>query len=93
MKQNDKAKFILISIKVTPNAPKDAILGWKEGRLCVKVQGVPEKGRANERLIEFLAEQLGISRSRLTIVSGETSRLKRIRIDDFTIEDLHQKLG
>jgi hypothetical protein len=47
----------------------------------VKVAAAPEKGKANRALCEFIAEKLGVAKSKVRIVSGETSRLKRIHID------------
>lgn len=72
---------MLLHIKVIPKSSKNSIDGWENGRLRVRIRGVPEKGKANEALIEFLAEELKIAKSRITIVSGQTSRLKRIQID------------
>ena len=71
----------LLYVKVTPNAKQNQIIGMKEGVLCVRIRGVPEKGRVNEELIAFLAETLGLAKSQIEIVSGHTSRLKRIRIE------------
>lgn len=72
---------LIVQIKVTPNAAKNQILGFKEGILSVRVRGVPEKGRVNEELIDFLADTLNIAKSRITILSGHTSRLKRLKIE------------
>ena len=88
-----ESKSILIQIKLIPNAFKDVILGWEEGRLRIRVQAVPEKGKANKHLLQYLADQLEIAPSRLTIVSGKTSRIKRIRIEGLSEDELHQKLG
>ena len=58
--------------------------GWNlpDGTWKVKVAAAPEKGKANRALIEFLAEHLGVAKSRIRITSGETSQLKRIRVDE-----------
>jgi uncharacterized protein (TIGR00251 family) len=93
MKTNDHSNFILIDLKVIPNASKDAIDGWKDTRLKVRIRGIPEKGKANKKLIEFLAEQLGISKASISIQSGETSRLKRIRIEGISFDDVRKKWG
>ncbi|OGN63669.1 MAG: hypothetical protein A3E80_02770 [Chlamydiae bacterium RIFCSPHIGHO2_12_FULL_49_9] len=69
-------------VKVAPNASKNEIIGWREGILCVRIKGIPEKGRVNEELIEFLADALDISKSRIEIVSGHTSRIKRLKIQE-----------
>lgn len=72
---------LIVQIKVTPNASKNKIIGFNEGILCVRIRGVPEKGRVNEELINFLADTLNIAKSRISIVSGHTSRLKRLKIE------------
>ncbi len=53
-----------------------------DGTWKVKVAAAPEKGKANRELIEFLAERLNVPKTRIHIVSGETSALKRIRVDE-----------
>lgn len=73
---------MIIQVKVTPNASKTQIVGWEGDVLKVRVKGVPEKGRVNEELIEFLAEELEIAKSKIAIISGHTSRLKRIEIKE-----------
>ncbi|MBX7066948.1 MAG: DUF167 domain-containing protein [Parachlamydiales bacterium] len=69
-----------IQIKVTPNSSKNEIMGWEGELLRIRVRGVPEKGRVNEELIAFLAKEFGIAKSQITIHSGHTSRLKRLKI-------------
>ncbi len=75
-----------LHVRLTPKAAKDDIDGWGEdeqGRkfLKVRVRAAPIEGRANAALLVFLAEKLGVSKSRLTLVSGDTARLKTIDID------------
>ncbi len=70
-------------VKVIPKSSKTELVGYlPDGTWKVKVAAAPEKGKANRALCEFLAERLGIAKSRIRIVSGETSQLKRIRVDD-----------
>ena len=47
-----------------------------------KIAAAPEKGKANRALLDFLAQHLGVAKSRIHIVSGETSQLKRIHVDE-----------
>lgn len=73
-------------VRLTPKSSKDAIEGWAEdeqGRkyLKVRVRAAPIEGRANEALILFLAKSLGIPKSRLTLMTGDTARLKQIEIE------------
>lgn len=75
----------MIGIRVTPRSSKPGIGKWKTdpgGRpfLEVHVAAAPADGAANEEVIKLLAKALGLSKSSLTIVSGQTARLKRIAI-------------
>ncbi len=72
---------LTIQIKVTPNASKNQIIGFTDGILKVRIRGVPEKGLVNKELIKFLAEVLGVAKSQIELLSGETSRLKRLKIE------------
>lgn len=73
----------VIGIRVTPRSAKPGIGDWKTdpgGRpvLEVRVSAAPADGAANKEVIKLLAKALGLSKSSLTIISGETARLKRI---------------
>ena len=59
---------------------RDEIFGLQYGRFKVKVAAPPEDGKANERLIEIIARALGVSKSSVKIVKGETSRIKILKI-------------
>ena len=72
-----------LRVKVIPKSSKTELAGYlPDGTWKVKVTAAPEKGKANRALLEFLAERLGVSKSRIRITSGETSPLKRIRVDE-----------
>ena len=68
-------------VKVIPKSSRTELVGYlPDGTWKVKVAAAPEKGKANRALCEFLAEKLGVPKSRVRIVSGETSHLKRIHV-------------
>ena len=72
-----------IRVKVTSKSSKTELTGYlPDGTWKVKVAAAPEKGKANQALCEFLAEKLGVAKSRVRIVAGETSRIKRIHVDE-----------
>ena len=74
--------MIEITVKVIPKSSKTEIVGrLSNGAWKVKVAAAPERGKANKALCEFLAEHFGVPQSRVRIVSGETSHIKRVRID------------
>ncbi len=63
------------------------------GMLKVKLAAAPEKGKANESLVEFLADTLGVKKNAITITSGLTSPVKTIQITGISTEYLLDKLN
>ncbi len=86
--QNKKQSEIIISIKVTPKAHRNEFIGYKNGEVCIRLAAVPEKGEANAELIAFLAKTLKLSKSQITLISGEKSRHKKVSITGITTADL-----
>lgn len=72
--------WVEFQIRVSPKAPCNQICGWVDGALKVKVKAPPVQGKANKEVEEFLAEILQVSRRKVQILSGETSRSKRVRV-------------
>ena len=81
-----------ISIYVRPRASKTAIAGMHDSCVKVRLAAPPVDGAANAALIEFVAERLGLAKSRVRIVSGHTSRRKVIEVDGIGVEQLAQAL-
>jgi len=79
---------IILPIKVIPKASKNELLSWENGELKIRIAAPPEKGCANEELIVFLSKQLEISKSRIKLISGLTSRHKRILLIDVFAESI-----
>ena len=80
---------IRLAVRVTPRARCDEIGGiidMAHGRsaLVVRLAAPPVEGAANKALVAFLAKAFGVSRSAVTIVSGESSRLKLVELDGVT---------
>lgn len=70
-----------LRVKVVPKSSRNEIVGpMADGTLKVKIAAAPEKGKANAELCAFLAKHYGVPKSAVTIVSGETSTLKRVRV-------------
>ena len=86
-----------IAIRVTPRAARSGIGGWRTGadgreELDVRVSEAPTDGAANEAVVKLLAKALGISRSEVTIISGLTSRHKRVALP-FDAGEARRRLG
>lgn len=83
----------IVPIRVTPRGGRDAIGGWQDGVLRVRLAAPPVDGRANESLIRFLSKVVGVPSSSLRLVSGGHSRTKRIAIEGIDIDALRGRLG
>jgi len=75
---------VIFAVRVQPRASKDEIAGEMGGALKVRLRAPAVEDRANEALIDFLAGLLKTSRSAVSILSGERSRVKRIEIRGVT---------
>jgi uncharacterized protein len=69
-----------LTVRIHPGARKDAIIGIHDSALKISLTTPPIEGRANEALISFLSEALHLPKSRIAILTGETSRSKTVRI-------------
>jgi uncharacterized protein (TIGR00251 family) len=70
-----------LNIKVIPRSPKTEMAGeMADGTLKVRVNAVPEDGKANDELCHFLARHYGVGRQDVEIVTGATSQRKRVRV-------------
>jgi len=70
----------IITVKVRARARERSITAAPDGTFKIKTTVAPEKGKANADVVEILAEHLGLPRSCIELVSGETSATKRFRI-------------
>ena len=80
-----------VEVRVQPRASRDRIAGFRDGALRVYVGAPQERGKANASVLRLLAKTLGVSRQRVLLVRGETSRTKRLRIVDMS-EDAFRKI-
>ena len=86
-----------LAIRVTPRSAKPGIGGWRDGadgrkELEVRVAEAPADGAANEAVVRLLAKALGTSRSEVEIISGATSRHKRVA-GPFDLAEARRRLG
>ncbi len=82
-----------ITIQLQPRASRSEVLDWNaEGSLRVRVKAPPVAGAANKELIQLLARQLHVAKTRVTLISGATGRKKIIGIEDLTVEEVRTRL-
>ncbi|WP_374243405.1 DUF167 domain-containing protein [Zoogloea sp.] len=82
---------LVVSLHIQPGAKKTEIAGLHGEALKIRLAAPPVDGKANAALVAFLAKTCGVPRSAVALVSGETSRSKRVRlqgIDAATLEAL-----
>ena len=88
---------VVLNIRVVPRARRSGVGGMRGDAWLVRLQAPPVEGAANEELIALLASTLGVSKRAVSIVSGESSRQKRVRvagIDAVTAQErMHRVIG
>jgi uncharacterized protein (TIGR00251 family) len=82
--ENHTTGTISFQVRVQPRASKDEIAGEMGGALKVRLQAPAVEDRANEALVEFLAQLLKRPKAAVRILSGDRSRTKRIEISGVT---------
>ncbi len=70
-----------LALKVAPKAGRNAVTGWHDGQLKVSVTAAPDKGKANQVVVELMAKVLDVPKSTISIVRGQTSTQKVIEIN------------
>ncbi len=81
---------IVVCVKVQPNASKERVVGEHAGQIKIAVTVAPEKGKANKAVIKVLSKWLGVKPSDIQIMSGETSRDKKVFIENINKEDVYK---
>jgi uncharacterized protein len=71
---------VQLAVRVIPRAPRTRVDGERGGAILIRLAAPPVDGAANDALVGFLSDTLGVPRRHVTIVSGERSRDKRVQI-------------
>jgi hypothetical protein len=89
----DSKSGVIIQVHASPRASKSQIQGLHGDALKIRLQAPPVDGKANQALIGFLAETLGIPQRQITLLSGQTSRQKRLSLQGITARQVEISLG
>ncbi len=84
-------KQTLITVYLQPCAKRSELSGMHDGHIKIKVNSPPVDGKANEALIQFLADFLDIPKLAIEIISGKKSRIKKLKIHGITDEIIKSK--
>ncbi len=79
-------------MKVVPGASRTRYQGEWDGMARIAVAAPPEKGKANTALTEFLAKLLGVRKTEVQVIRGQTATIKTIRIEGVTAEAVNAAL-
>jgi len=83
---------VVLAVKVVPGASRTAIAGEYNGMLKIKLSAPPQKGKANQCLIEFLAKRLGVKKKSIRLLSGKNHPSKRVQISGVKAEEVISEL-
>ena len=89
----EKGGCIFINIHLQPRASKNEIVGIHGESIKLRLTSPPVDGAANSHAIEFFAKKLGVQKSKITIVSGEKSRHKTLKVAGISLEEAVTALG
>lgn len=81
-----------VRILVQPRASRTDVVGPHGDEIRIRLAAPPVDGAANKELVRFLARRLRVPRQSITIVSGTSSRHKRIRVSDLSAAAIIQRL-
>jgi len=84
---------VVFVVKVVPGSSKTCVCGLLDGIVKIKISAAPEKGKANRRLLEFLAKQLRVRKNAVSIISGQSSPVKRVQVLGISGESLLKRLN
>jgi uncharacterized protein (TIGR00251 family) len=88
----DHPKGVVLPVRARPGAKRSEFLDEHDGALRLTVTAPPDKGRANEAIVELLARELNLPRSRFEILTGETARIKRILVTGIPADELLSRI-
>jgi uncharacterized protein (TIGR00251 family) len=84
---------VTLEVRVTPRAKRNTVELASPGHLRVRVTVAPEDGKANAAVLKLLAKTLGIPKSRMSIIRGQTNRDKVITLEGITSSELEVMLS
>lgn len=84
---------MMLAVRVIPRASKNAVGGRRGDALVIRLAAPPVEGAANDALVQYLAQLFDQPRRNVTILSGHTSRDKRVSIDGISEREANARLS
>jgi uncharacterized protein len=89
----ETADGAIIDVKVIPRAGRTALAGTRDNAVLVRLAAAPVDGAANAELLTLLSRLLDIPKRRLTLVSGDKSRMKRVKAAGLPAAAVRERLA
>jgi uncharacterized protein (TIGR00251 family) len=84
---------VIFTAKVVPGSSRTTVAGVLDDMVKIRVAAAPEKGKANQCLVTFLANQLGVRKGDVEIVAGQTRPVKQVWVAGISAAELLERLG
>jgi len=89
----EHAEGVVLPVRAHAGARRNEIRGQQEGQLKVSVTQAPERGKANKAIAELLSKTLGLRKSQIELLAGETSPQKRFLVRGLDVAELGRRLA
>ena len=83
----------ILAVRVTPGAKRNTVTACKEGVWNIKIAALPVEGKANKELFAFLSKKMGIRRSSLNVIKGQSSRNKLVSVSGMSQKEIARRLS
>ena len=93
IKLEPHADGVILSVRANAGAKKNAVTGEHDGAVKISVTQAPEKGKANKAIVEVICKSLGLKRSQVELLSGETSSHKKFLLRGAQPADIIRRLA
>lgn len=84
---------VRLRLRVLPRASKSELAGIRGDALCIRLTAPPVEGAANQALLRFLAERLGVRPAAVRIITGLTNRQKLVEVEGLAPAEAKARLG
>jgi uncharacterized protein (TIGR00251 family) len=84
---------VVLTVRVQPRAARSEIVDVRDGLIRIRLAAAPVDGAANAALLELLAEALSVRKRDVTLISGDTSRSKRVLVKSLRVEEAEERLS
>jgi uncharacterized protein len=89
----ESADGVRVRLRIQPRSSRNEVAGLHGDAVKIRLSAPPVDGAANAALVDFLAEKLGVARSTIRLVSGQTSRSKVVAIEGLRMDEVAARLN